>query len=112
TDGAATLSKIYRQQSVDMAEVRAALGGLRSQMPERVRTAMRRLAADGRVRVFDDAEPLLGQGVDDWYADRQSRPAAPGRTPKPSRMMAAHRREVDLLNVAARRRLKLDGTVS
>jgi AAA domain len=111
-DGAPSLSKLYRQQGEDMAEVRAALGGLRSQLPERVRTAMRRLAADGRVRVFDDAEQLLGQVVDDWYGDRQRRLAAPGRPPKPSRMMAAHRSEVDLLNGAARRRLAVDGTLS
>ncbi|MDQ6617455.1 MAG: relaxase domain-containing protein, partial [Actinomycetota bacterium] len=111
-DGAPSLSTIYRQQGDDMAEVRAALGGLRSQMPQRVRTAMGRLAADGRVRVFDDADALLAQVVDDWYADRQSRLTAPGRPPKPSRMMAAHRREVDLLNAAARRHLALDGTLS
>jgi len=111
-DGAPSLSTIYRQQGDDMAEVRAALGGLRSQKPQRVRTAMGRLAADGRVRVFDDADQLLAQVVDDWYADRQSRLTAPGRPPKPSRMMAAHRREVDLLNAAARRRLALDGTLT
>ncbi|MDQ1391776.1 MAG: hypothetical protein QOF30_753, partial [Acidimicrobiaceae bacterium] len=115
TDGAPTLSKIYRQQGDDMAEVRAALGGLRSQMPERVRTAMDRLAADGRVRVFDDAETLRGQVVDDWYRDRQVslKAAAEGkRPPKASRMMAAHRREVDWLNEAARVRLAADGTLS
>ena len=111
-EGVPSLSRIYRQQGDDMAEVRAALGGLRSQMPERVRTAMGRLAADGRVSVFDDAEALLGQVVGDWYEDRQSRLQATGRRPKPSRMMAAHRREVDLLNTAARRRLAADGTLS
>ena len=112
SDGAPTLSKIYRQQGDDMAEVREALGGLRSQMPQRVRAAMARLTADGRVRVFDDADTLLLQVVNDWYADRQSRLAANGKAPKPSRMMAAHHREVDLLNAAARRHLALDGTLS
>jgi conjugative relaxase-like TrwC/TraI family protein len=112
SDGAPSLSQIYRQQGDDMAEVRAALGGLRSQLPERVRGAMDRLAADGRVRVFDDADALLAQVVDDWYSDRQSRLAATARPPKASRMMAAHRREVDLLNAAARRHLALDGTLS
>ena len=62
SDGAPSLSKIYRQQGDDMAEVREALKGLRSQMPERVRAAMGRLAADGRVRVFDDADTLLLPG--------------------------------------------------
>ncbi|MDQ1427981.1 MAG: hypothetical protein QOK39_1457, partial [Acidimicrobiaceae bacterium] len=111
-EGAPSLSRIYRQQGEDMDEVRAALGGLRSQMPERVRAAMGRLVADGRVRVFDDPDALLAQVVDDWYADRQTRLTAKGRQPKASRMMAAHRREVDLLNTAARRRLVADGTVT
>ena len=111
TDGAPSLSKIYRQQGDDMAEVRAALGGLRSQMPGRVRTAMDRLAADGRVRVFDDAQQLLGQVVNDWYRDRLSRHANSGRRPKPSRMMAAHRSQVELLNLATRRLLAADGTL-
>jgi ATP-dependent exoDNAse (exonuclease V) alpha subunit len=112
SDGAPSLSKIYRQQGDEMAEVREALSGLRSQTPQRVRAAMARLAADGRIRVFDDAETMLVQVVDDWYADRQTRLAANGKAPKPSRMMAAHRREVDLLNAAARRHLALDGTLS
>jgi conjugative relaxase-like TrwC/TraI family protein len=112
SDGAPTLSKIYRQHGDDMAQVRDALGGLRSQMPQRVRAAMARLTADGRIRVFDDADTLLVQVVNDWYTDRQTRLAANGKAPKPSRMMSAHRREVDLLNAAARRHLALDGTLS
>jgi hypothetical protein len=113
SDGAPALTKIYRQQGEDMAEVREALGGLRSQMPEKVRVAMDRLAADGRVVVFDDADALRSKVVDDWYGDRQARLAATGkRPPKASRMMAAHRREVDWLNEAARRRLAVDGTLS
>lgn len=110
--GAPSLSTIYRQHGDDMAEVRAALDGLRSQMPDRVRAAMGRLADDGRIRVFDDADALLGQVVDDWYRDRQTSLAATGRAPKPSRMMATHRREVDRLNDAARRLLAADGTLS
>ncbi|MGH9269329.1 MAG: ATP-dependent DNA helicase, partial [Acidimicrobiales bacterium] len=111
--GAPYLRTVYRQVGSDMAEVRAALSGLRSEMPQRVRTAMDRLAADGRVRVYDSAEAMLSQVVDDWYADRHERLAAGGaRPPKPSRMMAAHRREVDALNSMARRRLIDDGTVS
>ncbi|MDP9388980.1 MAG: relaxase domain-containing protein, partial [Actinomycetota bacterium] len=51
--GAPYLSTVYRQVGADMAEVRAALSGLRSEMPQRVRRAMDRLAADGRVRVYD-----------------------------------------------------------
>ena len=112
SDGAPTLSKIYRQQGDEMGEVREALGGLRSQMPQRVRAAMARLVADGRVRVFDDADTMLAQVVDDWYTDRQTRLTANGNAPKPSRMMAAHHREVDLLNAAARRHLALDGTLT
>ena len=111
--GAPYLRTVYRQVGSDMAEVRAALSGLRSEMPQRVRAAMDRLAADGRVRVYDSAEAMLAQVVDDWYADRQKRLASDGaRPPKPSRMMAAHRREVDALNILARHRLISDGTVS
>ncbi|MDQ6615688.1 MAG: relaxase domain-containing protein [Actinomycetota bacterium] len=110
-NGAPSLSQIYRQQGDDMAEVRAALAGLRSQLPGRVRAAMERLSGDGRVRVFDDPQQMLGQVVDDWYRDRQSRLGAPGRRAKPSHMMAAHRREVELLNLGARRRLAADGTI-
>ncbi|MDP9403372.1 MAG: relaxase domain-containing protein, partial [Actinomycetota bacterium] len=110
--GAPYLSTVYRQAGSDMAEVRAALSGLRSEMPQRVRRAMDRLATDGRVVACDNAEGLLARVVDDWYADRQERLAAGGpRPPKPSRMMAAHRREVDALNALARRRLVADGTV-
>lgn len=110
--GAPSLSTVYRQRGDDMAEVRAALKGLRSEMPARVRRAMDRLAADGRVRVYDDAPAALSRIVEDWYADRLERLACPrGRAPKPSRMMAAHHREVDALNALARRRLVDDGTI-
>lgn len=110
--GAPYLSTVYRQGGSDMAEVRAALSGLRSEMPKRVRRAMERLAGDGRVRVYESAEAMLGQVVDDWYGDRQERLAASGSPPpKASRMMAGHRREVDALNALARRRLIDDGTV-
>ncbi len=111
--GAPSLSTIYRQQGDDLAQVRRALAGLRSEVPERVRRAMDRLVADGRVRVFDAPERMLTTTVDDWYADRQARLATPAgqRAPKPSRMMAAHLRDVDVLNRLARARLKADGTL-
>jgi hypothetical protein len=111
--GAPRLTTVYRQAGAHMAEVRAALSGLRSEMPDRIRKAMDRLAADGRIRVFEDPGSLLEQVVGDWYADRQERLAADSPIArKPSRMMAAHHREVDALNARARSRLVSDGTVS
>jgi conjugative relaxase-like TrwC/TraI family protein len=112
--GAPALSTVYRQRGDDMAEVRAALSGLRSEMPQRVRTAMDRLVRDGRVSVFDRPDDLLAQVVDDWYHDRQQRQAAKGQGvgPKPSQMMAAHRREVEALNTLARTKLITDGTIT
>jgi hypothetical protein len=111
--GAPSLSTIYRQRGDDLAEVRRAMAGLRSEVPERVRRAMDRLVADGRVRVFDTPEQMLATTVDDWYADRQERLGVPDgeRPPKPSGMMAAHLRDVDALNRLARARLKADGTL-
>jgi conjugative relaxase-like TrwC/TraI family protein len=112
-EGAPSLSTVYRQAGAEMSEVRAALSGLRSEMPARVRKAMDRLAADGRIRVYDNPEALLAQVVDDWYTDRQQRLTNQGPRPrKASQMMAAHHREVDTLNALARRRLIADGTVT
>ena len=111
--GAPSLSTVYRQAGAGMAEVRAALSGLRSEMPARVRKAMDRLAADRRIRVYDNPDTLLAQAVDDWYADRHQRLTATCiRTPKPSQMMAAHHREVDTLNGLARLRLIADSTIT
>ncbi|GAC1373524.1 MAG: hypothetical protein NVSMB4_00090 [Acidimicrobiales bacterium] len=112
-DGAPSLTTVYRQAGAEMEPVRAALAGLRSEMPTRIRKAMSRLAADGRIRVYDDPDTLYCQVVDDWYADRHHRLAdTTGRSPKPSQMMAAHHREVDDLNSLARRRLIADGTIT
>jgi conjugative relaxase-like TrwC/TraI family protein len=112
-DGAPSLSTVYRQTGTEMSEVRAALSGLRSEMPARVRKAIDRLAADGRIHVYDDPEALLAQVVDDWYTDRQQRLTDRGpRHRKVSHMMAAHHREVDSLNALARRRLITDGTIT
>jgi conjugative relaxase-like TrwC/TraI family protein len=112
-EGAPSLSSVFRQAGAEMSEVRAALSGLRSEMPARVRKAMGRLAGDGRVRVYDNPDGLLAQVVDDWYTDRQQRLADRGPRPrKVSQMMAAHHREVDTLNALARRRLVADGTIT
>jgi conjugative relaxase-like TrwC/TraI family protein len=111
--GAPTLTTVYRQAGADMAGVRAALAGLRSEMPARIRTAMDRLAADGRVGVYTDPDALFAHVVDDWYADRRERLTATGpHVPKPSFMLAAHHREIDTLNTLARRRLIADGTIN
>jgi conjugative relaxase-like TrwC/TraI family protein len=111
--GAPSLSTVYRQAGADMGEVRAALSGLRSEMPARIRKAMDRLAADGRIRVYDNPDALLAQVVDEWYADRHQRQTPDGgRQEKGSQMMAAHHREVDTLNILARRRLIADATIT
>jgi conjugative relaxase-like TrwC/TraI family protein len=113
-----------RQQGPHLAEVRRALTALRSDVPADSQAALRRLAADGRLRLFDTREDLLAAVVDDWYAERRGTPntradtasgapslagKAPGGRP---RMMAENHRDTDLLNRAARARLAADGTVS
>lgn len=109
-----------RQRGDRMLQVRLALAALREHTPQADREALLRLAADGRVEVFDHREDLLDAIVTDWYTERSSRhtpeevtagrrvPARPGG----SHMMAEHHRDTDLLNHAARERLTGDGTLS
>jgi hypothetical protein len=115
-----------RQQGPGLAEVRRALAALRSPLPEASREAMTRLAADGRLRLFDTREDLLAAVVEDWYTERRAGPhpraeaaEAPAGGPthsRPlaarSRMMAEHHGDAELLNRAARARLAADGTLT
>jgi len=111
-----TLREMRRQEGDAMREVRAALTALRSQLPERVDDALRRLEADGRVRVCDDRAELLSRVLDDWYSVRQraraSEPYPSRGRAEPTRMMAAFQRDVELLNRAARVHLAADGTLT
>jgi hypothetical protein len=109
------LAHVHRQAGHGMAEVRAALHALRSEVPDRTREALERLARDGRVALFDTSDGLLAAAVDDWYAERRRDANAPGRDPtgrRASRMMAERHRDAELLNRAARARLRDDGTLA
>jgi conjugative relaxase-like TrwC/TraI family protein len=100
------LRQVHRQAGSEMAVVRAALRTLRSDLPDAARQALERLARDGRVRLFDTRDDLLAAVVDDWHADRRHGPHAPAR------MMAERLRDAELLNRAARERLREDGTLT
>jgi hypothetical protein len=102
------LSINQRQRGRQMLQVRQALAGLREHTPRSDQEALRRLAADGRVAVFENREDMLNQIVTDWYTERRTHPPGGGR----SRMMAEHHRDTDLLNHAARERLTADATLS
>ncbi|WP_239309772.1 MobF family relaxase, partial [Frankia sp. Cj3] len=137
-DAVGRLTTVRRQRGPAMAEVRAALHGLRSALPDDVERSLRRLANDRRIDVFDDRETMLAAVVDDWYADRtaaarpttdgrsatdRTRSASPSatggnrrrrrdRTAARALMMAEHHRDVETLNQAARTRLATDGTLT
>ncbi|WP_261561952.1 MobF family relaxase [Frankia tisae] len=75
----ATLATVHRQAGAGMNGVRAALAGLRAGAPDRVRRAMARLAADGRLHRFHDRTSLLAAIVEDWHDERTAvRGAATG----------------------------------
>jgi hypothetical protein len=97
-----------RQRGPDLAEARAALAGLRTEAPDDVGAALRRLAADGHLHVHDTSEDLLTAVVEEWYQERTAGRRGPaGR----SRMMAEQHRDTELLNAAACVRLHADGTL-
>lgn len=99
------LTGTHRQRGPGMAEVRAALAGLRSALPAEAMAAVSSLARSGHVRLFDDRAALLSAAVTDWYTERrQAGRAIP--------MMAEHQRDVDALNTAARDALTADGTLT
>ncbi|ABW10803.1 TrwC relaxase [Parafrankia sp. EAN1pec] len=99
------LTGTHRQRGPGMAEVRAALAGLRSALPAEAMAAVSSLARSGHVRLFDDRAALLSTAVSDWYTERRQAGRA---TP----MMAEHQRDVDALNTAARDALTADGTLT
>jgi conjugative relaxase-like TrwC/TraI family protein len=100
-----------RQRDPRLAEVRSALAALRSPEVGLALHALQRLAADGRVRLFDTRDELLAAVVDDWHSERRARRAAASAERAMSRMMAENHRDADLLNRAARERLRQDGTL-
>ncbi|EFC79144.1 MobF family relaxase [Parafrankia sp. EUN1f] len=115
------LTTLHRQSGAALAPVRAALTALRADTAPSARDALNRLAADGRVRLFDDRDALLGGVVDDWYAartaprpDEQRRSGRTGRSAPPAMisMMAERTRDVEILARAARARLTADGTLT
>jgi hypothetical protein len=103
-----------------MRQVRQALPVLREQSPDADRDALIRLAADGRVEVFENREDMLAAIVTDWYTERHTHHTGADATAGPrlaslagtSQMMAEHHRDTDLLNHAARERLTADGTLT
>ncbi|ONH60400.1 TrwC relaxase [Frankia sp. CcI49] len=129
------LTTLHRQAGAALAPVRAALTALRADTAPSARDALNRLAADGRVRLFDDRDAMLSGVVDDWYAartapssaaapstsepggasgrqQRRSRRAAPAAPPAMVSMMAERTRDVEILARAARARLTADGTLT
>jgi TrwC relaxase/AAA domain len=124
-----SLTTAHRQTGPGMAEVRAALAGLRDDTGAQARGALRRLAADGRIRLFDDRDALLAAVVADWYTEqRPHHPAssnadsgggdadrdgpAGGGPAGGTTMLAETHHDVDLLNQAARGCLRADGTLT
>jgi hypothetical protein len=97
------LTANQRQRGPGMAQVRAALAGLRGGAPADTRAALDRLAADGRMELCESGEQLLAAVVGDWHAEhrahRQPHPAAVGSRPV---MMAERHGDAELLNRAAR----------
>ncbi|MEX5709933.1 MobF family relaxase [Parafrankia sp. FMc6] len=101
----ARLTNIHRQRGPGMAEVRAALAGLRSALPSETMAAVGALVRSGHVRLFDDRAGLLATAVADWYGERR-------RAGRAAPMISERQRDVDALNTAARGALTVDGSLA
>ena len=101
------LTRIYRQQGTEMAEVRLANEEYRE---GKIAEALERLDRDGRIKEAETSEEAFDLLACAWYAERQRRGETPDR--RKTSMTAEHHFERVALNARARALLKADGTLA
>jgi conjugative relaxase-like TrwC/TraI family protein len=105
-DATPTLTHLYRQQGIEMEEVRLANAAYRE---GRITEALERLSRDGRITEAESAEEAYDLLTCAWYAERTRQATEPER--RRSAMTAEHHFERRELNERARVLLAADGTL-